>query len=83
MPNVNDVARIQYAKNKQGTDVAIFAKNELFGLKPCGVSWQALLAKQMIIDAYDNTELQYLNTEQKDCLLGKLTADLTTNNCCV
>ena len=81
MANVTDSGRIEYTKNKQGADIANYAKSTLFGLKPCGVSLSAMLVKQAIIDVYECTEFQYLNTEQKDCLMGKLTEDLTTNCC--
>ncbi len=69
------------AKNRIGTDAATYSKNKLFGLKPCGVNLGSLLAKHLIIDAYECTGFEYLNTEQKDCVVGKLTADLTSNCC--
>lgn len=79
--NITNAGRIEYAKNKQGSDIASYAKSELFGLSPCGVSLSALLIKQAIIDVYECSGLQYLNTEQQDCLIGKVTADLTSNCC--
>lgn len=78
---VTDAGRIEYAKNKLGGDIANLARTTLIGIKPCGVSWSAALVKQTIIDVYECSGFQYLNTEQKECLLGKLTEDLTTNCC--
>lgn len=81
MSNVSDAGKVEYAKNKLGTDAATYAKNTLFGLSPCGITLGSLLAKEIIIQTYECSGFQYLNTEQKDCLLGKLTADLTSNCC--
>ena len=78
---VTDAGRIQYAQRKLGSDIANLARTDVFGIKPCGISWSAALVKQTIIDVYECSGLQYLNTEQKDCLLGKLTEDLTANCC--
>ena len=81
MANVSDASRIEYAKNRLGSDIASYAKSDLIGINPCGVSLSSLLVKKSIIDVYECSGFQYLNTEQKDCLLGRLTADLTSNCC--
>ena len=50
---VTDAGRIEYAKNKLGSDIANLARTTLIGIKPCGVSWSAALVKQTIIDVYE------------------------------
>jgi hypothetical protein len=73
--------RISLAQSKLGSDIASMAKAELFGLKPCRVSWSNILARQSIIDVYNCSGFQYLSNDQSACLLGKMTEDLTTNCC--
>lgn len=76
-----DAQRISLAKSRLSADIASIAKSELFGLKPCSVSWSSIFVRQSIIDTYNCSAFQYVSNDQKECMLGKLTENLTANCC--
>jgi len=76
-----DAQRISLAKARLSADIASMAKSELFGLTPCSVSWSSIFVRQSIIDVYNCSGFVYLSNDQKECLLGKLTENLTANCC--
>lgn len=80
MPQVND-STVFYSRNQLSKKVAKLAGNELFGFKTCDVTWGELFAKHLIIDMIECTGAEHLNQAQADCLVGKLSEDLTVNCC--
>lgn len=80
MPVV-DTTAIFYSKNKSSEQVAKLAGNEVFGFKSCDVSWGEQIAKHLIIDMIECTGATNLNQSEVDCLIGKVTEDLTVNCC--
>ena len=78
---VIDTTRIRYANNKLSQDVGSLAKTDVYGMKNCGKTWGAILAKHLIIDVLECTEGKTLSQCEVDCLQGKLSEDLALNCC--
>jgi hypothetical protein len=74
-----DDVRVDLSKRQWASHVADLSGTEAYGLKNCRHTWGELLAKYLIFDVFDCTRFETLNQVQADCLIGKMSEDLTAN----
>lgn len=64
--------KLKGIKEKYSHDVAAKKPEQVFGFKPCGVSWDALIKDNLIIHYISLTNCCDKQTAITNCLIGKL-----------
>jgi hypothetical protein len=72
---------VDLSRYKLSQQIGKTAAAELYGLRNCGKEWGEIIAKHLILNAYDCTGFETLNQSEANCLIGKAAEDLAVNNC--
>ena len=78
---VVDYNIIELSKANISKDISKLAGAEVFGLPSCNGTWNESLAKTLIYDMFECSGGEPLTQGKVDCLIGKLSENLSVNCC--
>lgn len=73
--------QIRYSEYDMSASVASIALKDVYGFKKCNERWGALIAKSLILYVNDCTGFAKQNQLEVNCVIGKLSENLTANCC--
>ena len=72
---------IELSKANISKDISKLAGAETFGLPSCDGTWNESLAKTLIYEMFECSGGESLSQGKVDCLMGKLSENLSVNCC--